>query len=117
MYTVTINDSVSFNDLRLNGNNFVSSVEIDASAFPKAPFTAKISDGETETTVENAELVQVRQYGDEWWFILREIPQDELERRSIIAENELLRAQVQALSDRGEFIEDCIAEMAMQVYQ
>ena len=32
------------------------------------------------------------------------------------AENELLRAQVQSLSDRGEFIEDCIAEMAMQVY-
>lgn len=35
----------------------------------------------------------------------------------LVAENELLRAQVQALSDRGEFIEDCIAEMAMQVYQ
>ena len=35
----------------------------------------------------------------------------------LAAENELLRAQVQALSDRGEFIEDCIAEMAMQVYQ
>ena len=33
------------------------------------------------------------------------------------AENELLRAQVKALSDREEFIEDCIAEMAMQVYQ
>lgn len=33
------------------------------------------------------------------------------------AENELLCAQVKALSDRGEFIEDCIAEMAMQVYQ
>ena len=26
-------------------------------------------------------------------------------------------AQIQALSDRGEFIEDCIAEMAMMVYQ
>lgn len=35
----------------------------------------------------------------------------------LAAENELLRAQVRALSDRGEFIEDCIAEMAMQVYQ
>lgn len=35
----------------------------------------------------------------------------------LAAENELLRAQVQAPSDRGEFIEDCIAEMAMQVYQ
>ena len=33
------------------------------------------------------------------------------------AENALLRAQVQALSDRGEFVEDVIAEMAMQVYQ
>lgn len=33
------------------------------------------------------------------------------------AENELLRAQVQSLADRGEFIEDCIAEMAMKVYQ
>lgn len=32
------------------------------------------------------------------------------------AENALLRAQVQSLAERGEFIEDCIAEMAMQVY-
>lgn len=32
-------------------------------------------------------------------------------------ENEFLKAQVQALSDRGEFIEDCIAEMAMVIYQ
>ncbi len=31
-------------------------------------------------------------------------------------ENKLLRAQVQALSDREEFLEDCIAEMAVQVY-
>lgn len=32
-------------------------------------------------------------------------------------ETALLTAQVQALSDRGEFVEDCIAEMAEQVYQ
>lgn len=30
--------------------------------------------------------------------------------------NELLSAQIQSISDRQEFIEDCIAEMAMQVY-
>ena len=29
----------------------------------------------------------------------------------------LLQAQVQALSERNDFMEDCIAEMAMQVYQ
>ena len=36
---------------------------------------------------------------------------EELER-----ENKLLRAQIQAAVDRQDFIEDCIAEMAMQVY-
>lgn len=33
------------------------------------------------------------------------------------AENKSLKAQLKALGDRGEFLEDCIAEMAMQVYQ
>lgn len=32
------------------------------------------------------------------------------------AENKLLRAQLQAATDRQDFIEDCIAEMAMQIY-
>ena len=31
-------------------------------------------------------------------------------------ENKLLRAQLQAATDRQDFLEDCIAEMAMQVY-
>ena len=31
-------------------------------------------------------------------------------------ENVRLKAQVQALSDRGEFVEDCLAEMAAVVY-
>lgn len=31
-------------------------------------------------------------------------------------ENKLLRAQLQAATDRQDFIEDCIAEMAMVVY-
>ncbi len=32
------------------------------------------------------------------------------------AENKLLKVQLQAQSDRSDFIEDCIAEMATQVY-
>lgn len=31
-------------------------------------------------------------------------------------ENKLLKAQIAAQSDRADFVEDCIAEMAMQVY-
>jgi len=33
------------------------------------------------------------------------------------SQNTLLTAQIQALEARGEFLEDCLAEMAMQVYQ
>ena len=35
---------------------------------------------------------------------------------SLKQENKMLRAQLQAATDRQDFIEDCIAEMAMQVY-
>lgn len=34
----------------------------------------------------------------------------------LMEENALLKAQLQAQSDRSDFIEDCIAEMAIQVY-
>lgn len=36
--------------------------------------------------------------------------------QDVLNENRILKAQVQALEDRGEFIEDCIAEMAMMIY-
>lgn len=34
----------------------------------------------------------------------------------LVAENKLLKAQVQAQTERSDFLEDCIAEMAAQVY-
>lgn len=37
--------------------------------------------------------------------------------QSNISDIEILKAQIQAISDRNDFIEDCIAEMAMEVYQ
>lgn len=33
-----------------------------------------------------------------------------------VDESTLIKAQIQAQSDRADFIEDCIAEMAMQIY-
>lgn len=91
MYTVTIRGSTSFPNLRLNGNNFISEAEIKDSDFPESPFTVVISDGEKETTIESAELVQVKQYGAEWWFIVREIPSSEMERRNVLSQIEILK--------------------------
>lgn len=36
--------------------------------------------------------------------------------KDLVAENKLLKAQIQAQTERSDFIEDCIAEMATQVY-
>lgn len=37
-----------------------------------------ISDGETTTVMEHAVLVQCKKYGKEYWFVLRELPAEEL---------------------------------------
>lgn len=37
--------------------------------------------------------------------------------QSNISDIELLKAQIQAISERNDFIEDCIGEMATEVYQ
>ena len=62
----------------INGNNYVS-----GNPLTEADFTGKlehvtISDGETTTVMEHAELVQCKKYGKEYWFVLRELSDEEL---------------------------------------
>lgn len=49
-------------------------------------------------------------------YAARPVPATPKTNAELEAENALLKAQVQAVADRNEFVEDCIAEMAMQVY-
>ena len=48
--------------------------------------------------------------------LLREAKANEKSKADLVAENALLKAQITAATERSDFIEDCIAEMAMQVY-
>lgn len=48
--------------------------------------------------------------------VVSALEQTQSELKTMVDEIPLLKAQVQALSDRGEFVEDCIAEMATVVY-
>lgn len=41
---------------------------------------------------------------------------DPIPAKAIPSEVEILKAQLKAQTDRCDFLEDCIAEMAMQVY-
>lgn len=48
--------------------------------------------------------------------LLEQISTLEKQNTELASENTLLKAQIKAQSDRSDFVEDCIAEMATQVY-
>lgn len=72
--------------MELNGNNFISKTEVTPATFAGKLSKVTISgDAEADAagligTHEHMELVQVKKYGDEWWFILRKMSAAELER-------------------------------------
>ena len=70
--------------MELNGNNFISKAEVTPATFAgklsKVTITGDAEADEAGLIGEhqNMELVQVKKYGAEYWFILRDIPAAEL---------------------------------------
>ena len=80
-YNITLADGTELSNLALNGNNFISTAPLDESTFRDNCSPVVISNGETSVTHENMELVQVvQQFPGEWWFVLRDLSQEELAR-------------------------------------
>lgn len=88
VYTITLPNGKIIDNLVLNGNNFESSTEITAELFDgnlsEVHITASEESNEPSpypAVLHDAELVQILQPVDtpdgKWWFILREIPEDE----------------------------------------
>ena len=90
VYSVTLADGTIIENLRLNGNNFVSDAPIDKSIFDGNCHSVTISDGENATVHENMECVQVTQMGAEYWFVLRELSESELKEAKIQASIEYI---------------------------
>lgn len=79
IYTITLADGTIIKNLRLNGNNYISLTPVFKSTFEYNLSTVVISDGETETTYHNMDLVQVVPMPhNEYWFILRELSDKEI---------------------------------------
>lgn len=85
MYTIILSDGSKLENLSLNGNNFITSQEITEETFRGKLSRVKIEcddDGMMSDICgefSNVELVQCKKYGAEYWFILREIPQEKFE--------------------------------------
>lgn len=77
-YTITLEDRTKIENLRLNGNNFISQEQINPEIFDGNLGEVTINDGENNEVHENMGLVQVTQMGEEYWFVLRDIPASEI---------------------------------------
>lgn len=78
IYTVTLADGTKLTGLKMNGNNFVSLSPIDPDIFEYNTAVVTIESGSEKEVHENMELVQVTQMGEEYWFVLIDIPKDKL---------------------------------------
>ena len=84
MFTITLSDGSQLEGLALNGNNFISKNEVAETTF--AGKLAKVTiDGDADEDEAgvigehiNMVLVQVKKYGDEYWFVLRDMTAQEL---------------------------------------
>lgn len=90
-YTVTLSDGTVLSNLKLNGNNFISTEPISAYIFEDNCEGVAISDGEyDETHSHMTPIYGVQQHGNEYWFALRDLTRDELERMKIQADIEYI---------------------------
>lgn len=84
-YNITLDDGTVIRNLTLNGNNFISNGVLTKEMFENNLSTVEISDGTNSTVYHNMELVQIWNKGSEYWFILREMTEDELEKLDLQA--------------------------------
>lgn len=79
-WKITLADGSTIENLSLNGNNFISKTKIMEESFAGglSDVHYACSDGSTETH-HNMELVQITRVGKEYWFVLRELTEAELQ--------------------------------------
>ncbi len=84
-YSIKLSDGTVLDNLRKNGDNYISSAAVQEDIFTENCSPVVISDGETEETHAHMELVQITPVGDEFWFVLRDLSEDELEKMRLWA--------------------------------
>ena len=126
-HTLTLSNGATLK-VGLNGTTYISNTRIDDAILNGGIGTVVDRTDETskEKTIENVYKFEQSKYDDGWQICIftksvdmlkAEEMQEQL--KNLKAQNEektLLKAQIKALSDRNDFLEDCVAEMASIVY-
>lgn len=89
-WKITLSDGTKLENLRLNGNNFISEAEITEDDFRGKLSKVIIEGKDFKQEYNNMELVQIAHYEDGYYFVLREIPQEELDKLKMQSDIEYL---------------------------
>lgn len=91
IYTITLSDGSTIPNLTLNGNNFVSKTEITKDMFADKLSDVTIADdtGYVEHHT-NMELLQIMVYDGDYYFIIRDIPAEDLYKMKVQGDLEYL---------------------------
>ena len=86
-WKITLSDGTQLTNLGLSGNNFISETEITEDIF-EGKLSKVIIEGTEEGQqvrheYNQMELVQIVKYENGYYFILRELSQDELDKKEI----------------------------------
>ena len=85
-YKLVLSNGRTIDNLRMNGNNFVSDSVVTADMFMGGLSPVMLyCDGIVEEH-SNMDLVQITKMGNEYWFVLRDISQKELDEIRIRAD-------------------------------
>ena len=90
--TMTLSDGTKLKNLTLNGTNYVSSTKLTEDDFTGKLKKVTISDGENVEILEHCELVQITQVGKEYWFVIRELSDQEVAFNQMQADLEYVAA-------------------------
>lgn len=91
-FKITLADGTQLKDLKLSGNNYISKMKITEEDF-EGKLSKVIIENETQKTTEefeHMELVQIVHYENGYYFILRELSADELDKIKTKADIEYL---------------------------
>jgi hypothetical protein len=102
LYTITLADGTPLENLRLNGNNYISETEVDPDIFTDNCSPLIISDGENEETHEHSEFIQQMPFEGKFWLAFRDISKKELEERDREQRLEDLEAVMAEILGGGE---------------
>lgn len=83
MLKIKLADGTLIENLGMNGNNYVSQAPIEDGVFEDNLSTVTVTENGIETVYENMKLIQNKQYGEEYWFIIVEKTPEEIEREGM----------------------------------